>query len=103
MRFRSALIRTAIRTTSDTRDYHDRDGAVCTYMQVPGTRGLSARRLYRTSIISAYVGAQMINYMDCALLFVEYQGCSGTGTRGDGVPPLFSTGGRVPHSPTFLD
>jgi len=30
------------------------------------------------------------------------QGCSGAGTRRDGVPLLFSsTGGRVPHSPTF--
>ena len=26
----------------------------------------------------------------------------GAGTRGDDVPPLFSTGG-VPHSPSFLD
>jgi len=30
------------------------------------------------------------------------QGCSGAGTRGDGVPPLFSTGGRVPHSSHFF-
>jgi len=29
------------------------------------------------------------------------QGFSGAGTRGGGVPELFSTGGRVPHSPTF--
>jgi len=31
------------------------------------------------------------------------QGCSGAGTRGDGVPHFFRQGGRVPHSPTFLD
>jgi len=29
------------------------------------------------------------------------QGCSGAGTRGDGVPHFFSTGERVPHSPHF--
>ena len=31
------------------------------------------------------------------------QGCSGAGTRGNGVPHFFRQGGRVPHSPTFLD
>ena len=30
------------------------------------------------------------------------QGCSEAGMRGDGVPSLFSTGGRVPHSPHFF-
>jgi len=31
------------------------------------------------------------------------QGCSGAGTRGTASPQFFRQGGRVPHSPTFLD
>jgi len=31
------------------------------------------------------------------------QGCSGAGTREDGVPPLFSTGRTRPPLPHFLD
>ena len=49
---------------------------------------------------------RMHRVQGCGLLLGLWsvsQGCSGAGTRGDGVPPLFSTGGRVPHSPTFLD
>jgi len=30
------------------------------------------------------------------------QGCSGAGTRGDDVPPLFSTGGTRPPLPHFF-
>ena len=30
------------------------------------------------------------------------QGCSGAGTRSDGVPPLFRQGGRVSHFPHFF-
>jgi len=30
------------------------------------------------------------------------QGCSGAGTRRDGVPQFFRQGGRVPHSPHFF-
>ena len=50
-------------------------------------------------------GCDMIDiaYELQVLIFVSSQGCSGAGTRGYGVRPLFSTGGRVPHSPHFLD
>jgi len=43
------------------------------------------------------------------MLFVAWtrvgprQGCSGAGTRGDGVPSLFSTGDASPTPLTFLD
>ena len=36
-------------------------------------------------------------------LSTVHEGCSGVGTRGDGVPTFFRQGGRVPHSPRFLD
>jgi len=62
--------------------------------------------MYKTVLIEnlAYVTSYAVSKATSrANLFVDdfSQGCSGAGTRGDGVPPLFRQGDASPTPPTF--
>jgi len=50
----------------------------------------------------AHVSLHHKRHIDQSIRFYRtHQGVVGRGRRRDGVPPLFSTGGCVPHSPLF--
>jgi len=52
----------------------------------------------------AHVSLHHKRHIDQSIRFYRtLQGVVGRGRRRDGVPPLFSTGGKRPPLPTFLD